>query len=68
MRKSIQALALALLLAVCAHAGEMQNGKPAPPPPSPASSVTQDGEMQNGAADSLTETVLNLIENVFALL
>lgn len=70
MRKTIGAVALLLALLCSAHAGEMQNGIA---PPNPATSVTQetttaDGIMQNGAADSLTQTVLDLLAALPSLL
>lgn len=71
MRKTLGISLLVLLLTNSASAGIMQNGSPAPPPPEPTSTTqeptnttqepTADGIMQNGAADSLTQTLLDLL-------
>ena len=78
MGKAVRASALILLLACSAQAGWMMNGTPPPPPPPPQTATaaqeqtntvqepTADGP-QNGATDSLTETVLDLIAGVLSL-
>ncbi len=74
MGKAIRASVLVLLLACSAQAGWIHNpatGTPPPPPPTTEQEPTASGEMQNGAADaadSLTETLLNALESVLALL
>lgn len=50
----------------------MQNDVAGAPPPPPPPSVMQEeqtvkGDIQNGATDSLTETVLSMIERVLTL-
>lgn len=70
MRKAVSASVLVLLLACSAYAGDIQNGVTGtPPPPKNATQEQQasDGEIQDGAADSLTETVLSVIERVLTL-
>ncbi|HJQ31677.1 MAG TPA: hypothetical protein VJ866_05855 [Pyrinomonadaceae bacterium] len=70
MGKAIQASALILLFACSARAGWMGNESPAPPsqPTSVAQEPTDadqeptlDGIMPNDVADSLTQTVLDLL-------
>lgn len=73
MRKTLGVCLLVLLLACSASAGIMQNGSPEPPPPQPAPAVQEpitDGEIPNGAADgimqneaaaSFVEVLLNLL-------
>ncbi len=56
MRKTLGVCLLVLLLTGSARAGIMQNDAPAPPPPPPTNGI-----MQNGSADSLTQTVLDLL-------
>ena len=63
MRKTLGACSLVLLLAYSASAGIIQNETPAPAP-TPATTAqepTTDGEMQNDAADSLTQIALDLL-------
>jgi hypothetical protein len=63
MGKAIRASVLVLLLTCSARAGWIQNDSPAPPPP-PADAVKEqntDGEIQNDAADSLTQIALDLL-------
>jgi hypothetical protein len=80
MVKTIRASALILLLACSAQAGYMQNdvaGTP-PPQPQPTSAVreptdaaqdpTLDGIIPNDAADSLTQTALDLLALLPSLL
>lgn len=80
-RNAAAALALTLALANFAFAGEMHTGAPNPDPqPTPtANGVMQtgalEGEMQtgeaastSGAADTVTEIALNLLQSVFALI
>jgi len=70
MGKTVRASALVLLLACSTYAGEIQNGVTGTPPP-PTNAVqeqqTADGDIQNGAPDSFTETVLSVIERVLVL-
>lgn len=63
MRKILQACVLALALSASAYAGDMQFPVTAPPPQQSATN----GEIQTGAADSLTDAVLNLLGSVLAL-
>ena len=70
MAKAIRASVLVLLLACSAQAGHIHNDVTGTPPPPP--SITQEeqaaeGEMQNGAEGSLTETVLTVLESVLTL-
>jgi hypothetical protein len=70
MRKTLGVCLLVLLLTGSASAGIMGNDTPAPPP-QPASAVqeptsaadepTTDGIIPNDAADSLTQTALDLL-------
>jgi hypothetical protein len=70
MGKAVRASALILLMTCSAHAGYIPNGSPEPPPPN----AVQEEQMANGNIpndeedSSLTETVLNLLESVLALL
>jgi hypothetical protein len=79
-RNAAAALLLALALSTSAYAGVMHTGSPDPDPePTPAANgVMQtgapEGEMQTGeaastpgAADTVTESALNLLQSVFAL-
>lgn len=79
-RNVAAALGLALVLATSAFAGEIHTGVAGPDPqPTPAASsvsetATVSGEMQTGeaastpgAADTITETALNLLQSVFTL-
>ncbi len=70
MRKTLGVSLLVLLLTGSASAGEMPFGSPTPPPSQAANAVqeptdaAQDsagGEMPNGATDTLTQTVLDLL-------
>jgi hypothetical protein len=77
MRKAISVSALLLALTCSAYAGDMQNGVTGTPQPTPApasqgptpdgeidtgaTAATADGEMQNGAAVTFFEVVLNLL-------
>jgi len=70
MSKAIRASVLMLLLTSSARAGWMGNDakQPEPPPPSVIQEEqTADGIMPNGEPNSLTETVLTVIESVLAL-
>lgn len=78
MGKAIRASALVLLLACTAQAGWMMNDRTPPPPPPPATAqpgqttgddvpTNTDGDIQNGAADGLTQTVLDLLAGVLTL-
>jgi hypothetical protein len=75
MGKIIRTSALILLLACSAQAGWMANGGAAPPPPpveqetpSAVQELTEGGDAQDEATDSLTQTVLDLLAGVFSLL
>jgi hypothetical protein len=70
MRKTLGVCLFVLLLTGSAFAGEIPNDAPAPPPPQPANVVQEpaDGDMPNGAADSLTQTVLDLLALLPSLL
>jgi hypothetical protein len=71
MRKTLGVCLLTLLLTGSAAAGEIQNGSPAPPPPSqPANTVQEptDGEIPNGATDTLTQITLELLAVLPSLL
>jgi hypothetical protein len=63
MRKALSVSALILALTCFAHAGIMQNDSPQPPPQSAttAPAPTTDGEIQNDAADNLTQIALNVL-------
>jgi hypothetical protein len=70
MGKAVRALVLVLVLACTTYAGDIQNGiTGTPPPPQNATQEQQtvDGDIQNGVADSLSETVLSVIERVLVL-
>jgi hypothetical protein len=80
-RNAVAALTLTLALSTSAYAGVMQTGSPDPDPePTPtANGVMQtgapEGEMHtdgaastSGAADTVTEFALNLLQSVFALI
>ncbi len=79
LRQLCVAVVFTLALALPAFAGEMEIGSPTPPPSQPQT-ATVNGEMEIGltgqeetgsseatAADSATETVLNLLQSVLAL-
>jgi hypothetical protein len=69
MRKTISVAALLLALTCSAYAGDIQNDSPAPP--KSANTIqepTTDGDIQNGVADTITDTALTLLNNVLALL
>lgn len=70
MRKTLRVSLLVLLLTGSAVAGEIPYGSPTPPPSQPSNALqeptntAQDptgGEMPFGVADSLTQTVLDLL-------
>jgi hypothetical protein len=70
MRKTLGTCLLVLLLFGSASAGEIPNLTPAPPSAT-ANAVqepTMDGEIPNGAADSLTQTALELFAVLSSLL
>ena len=61
MRKTISVAALLLALTCPAYAGDMPNVTPAPPQtPSTSQAPTTDGDIQNDAADILTQTALDI--------
>jgi hypothetical protein len=72
MGKVIRASLLVLCLACSAQAGWIQNdvtgNPPSPPPNAVTEEQTVDGWIQNGEPESLTDTVLSVIESVLALL
>jgi hypothetical protein len=64
MRKTLTTAALLLAFSCPALAGEMGTpGSPAPPPTTAnaAQEPTTDGDMPNGAPDSLTQVALDLL-------
>jgi hypothetical protein len=62
MRKTISVAALLLALMCPAYAGDMPNFPPAPPQTASTNQVpATDGEMQNDAADILTQTALDVL-------
>lgn len=76
MRKTLRSCLLVLLLTGSANAGVMPNDSPAPPPqnstieePTNApDEPTLDGVIPNEAPDSLTQTALDLLAVLSALL
>lgn len=77
-RNAVAALLLALALATSAFAGEMQTGVASPQPTPATNGVMQTGategemhtgepESTSGAADTVTEAALSLLQSVFAL-
>lgn len=69
MRKTICVAALLLALTYPTYAGDMPNGSPTPPPtPSTSQAPTTDGDMQNDAADVLTQTALDVLAVLPSLL
>lgn len=79
-RKATVALMLALVFTTSALAGEMHTGSPEPNPEpihtangvihigAPEGEMHTDGAVStSGAADTVTELALNLLESVFAL-
>lgn len=60
MRKTISVAALLLALTCPAYAGDIQNDSPKPPA-NTIQEPTTDGDIQNGAVGSLTQTVLDLL-------
>lgn len=73
MRKSIRVFLLVMVMAVSAHAGDMQCGvtgtpltQPATVEQEPIQESTATGDISNGAVDILTEVTLNLLTGVFA--
>ena len=65
MRKTLRASVLIFALCGTAFAGDISNpSAPQPPPPSglTAEERATDSEMQTGATDSLTETLLSALE------
>lgn len=68
MRKAISVAAVMLALTCSARAGYIPYGSPESPPPNTAQEEqSADGYMPNGEPESLTETVLSLLEGVLAL-
>jgi hypothetical protein len=75
MRKAVSVTALILALTCPVYAGDMPNGSPQPPPQPATTEQEQntttdnsESETPDGAADSLTETVLDLLADVLALI
>jgi hypothetical protein len=75
MRKSIRVSLLVMVMAVSAHAGDMQCGAPGTPPSQPATAEQEQEPIQessvgsdnsNEAADTLTEFALSLLAGVLA--
>jgi len=71
MRKTISVAALLLALTCPTYAGEMQNDAPKSPTnnaQAPSDDTTLEGGISTpSASDSLTETVLDLLADVLAL-
>jgi hypothetical protein len=67
MRKTISVAALLLALTCPAYAGDIQNDAPKPPTAT-VQEPTTEGEMQNDATDSLTQTALDLLTLLPSLL
>ena len=70
MGKAIRASLLILVFACSAQAGYIPNDAPAPPPPPTSAPEEQsvNGWMPNGAAESLTQTALDLLTALPSLL
>jgi hypothetical protein len=79
LRRMFLASVFTLTLALPAFAGQIEIGY-APPPPLPPQAVTKEGQIETGvtgqeeavsseaiAADSVTESVLNLLQSVLSL-
>ena len=73
MRKSIRVSLLVMIMAVSAHAGDMQCGAPGTPPSQPATAEQKPiqefsvgSDNSNEAADTLTEFALSLLAGVLA--
>ena len=73
MRKSIRVSLLVMVMAVSAHAGDMQCGVTGTPPTQPATAEqeqepiqdsTAGGDISTDAADTLAEVALNLLAGV----
>jgi hypothetical protein len=67
MRKTISVAALLLALTCPAYAGDMQNDTPKPPA-NMIQEPTANGEMPNGAADTLAQIALDLLALLPSLL
>ncbi len=63
MGRAIRAFALILCLACSAQAGWMHCDVVPPPPPDEQQQTT-DGETEDGTADGLTQTVLDLLADL----
>lgn len=64
MRKALSVSALMLAFVCSAHAGEIQNDFTGTPPQSSATVTQQpttDGEIQNDAADGMTQIALDVL-------
>jgi hypothetical protein len=75
MRKSIRVSLLVMVMAVSAHAGDMQCGVTGTPPTQPATAEqapiqesTASDDISNDAVDTFAEVALNLLAGVFAAL
>jgi hypothetical protein len=67
MRRTLLISALTILLTVSTHAeGEMQCPPPAPPPPGTANVLLVPAG-EDAALDSFTQTVINVLRGVLAL-
>lgn len=73
MRKSIRVSLLVVVMAVSAHAGDMQCGVTGTPPTQPATVAqepilesTASGDISTGAVDTFTEVALNLLAGLLA--
>jgi hypothetical protein len=75
MRKFIRVSLLVMIMAVSAHAGDMQCGVTGTPPTQPATTEqapiqesTASDDLSNGAVDTFAEVALNLLAGMFAAL
>lgn len=71
MRKTLMAAALVLALCCSAYAGDISNPsvtQPSPPPGMTTEESAQtDGDIENGAVESLTDAVLAVLESVLSI-
>lgn len=72
MRQAIRASALVLALSCTAYAGEIPNGVTGTPPSQPATAYTTQEPVNDQSSPaselSVTEAVLNLVQNLLTLL
>jgi hypothetical protein len=75
MRKSIRVSLLVMVMAVSAHAGDMQCGVTGTPPTQPATieqepiqESTASGDISNGAVNTFAEVALSVLAGMLAAL